>query len=355
MADRYWVGGAGTWNTTNTANWSTASGGATGASVPTSADNAFFDASSGAGTVTISGSNSAANVTCTGFTGTFAGTGGILVYGSLTLASGMTTTGSFDINMFGSGSGTFTITTAGKTIPGDFFVTGAGKTYSLQDALTCTGTTSGFQLGSGAASFISNGYTITAKKIVTLIGLVSFNINGSSVYLNDTSGTATGILSVQSATFTGSTANFYISGPTSGTVTKTLIFGGSTVNNIQFLDCAGTAVHQFSNTSVTANQISSLHTKAYTIKILDGLTISVADWQCSGSPGNLLTLTNTSGGSQVTLAKTGGGTATVSYANISFVNAFPSSTWTAINSTDAGNNNGWTFSTVIAGAMLAFF
>ena len=37
MADRYWVGGAGTWNTTSTTNWSTASGGSSGASVPTAA------------------------------------------------------------------------------------------------------------------------------------------------------------------------------------------------------------------------------------------------------------------------------------------------------------------------------
>jgi hypothetical protein len=35
MADRYWVGGTGTWSSTNTANWSTSSGGAGGASVPT--------------------------------------------------------------------------------------------------------------------------------------------------------------------------------------------------------------------------------------------------------------------------------------------------------------------------------
>jgi len=55
MADRYWVGGTGTWNTTNTANWSTTDGGTGGASVPTSADNVYFTPSSGTGTVTISG------------------------------------------------------------------------------------------------------------------------------------------------------------------------------------------------------------------------------------------------------------------------------------------------------------
>jgi hypothetical protein len=43
MANRYWRGGAGTWDTTTTTNWSATSGGAGGASVPTSADDVFFD------------------------------------------------------------------------------------------------------------------------------------------------------------------------------------------------------------------------------------------------------------------------------------------------------------------------
>jgi len=53
MANRFWVGGTGTWNTTSTTNWSATSGGASGASAPTSADTAIFDAASGGGTVTL--------------------------------------------------------------------------------------------------------------------------------------------------------------------------------------------------------------------------------------------------------------------------------------------------------------
>ena len=41
MANRYWVG-TGNWDTTNTANWSASSGGASGASVPASADAVFL-------------------------------------------------------------------------------------------------------------------------------------------------------------------------------------------------------------------------------------------------------------------------------------------------------------------------
>jgi hypothetical protein len=44
MADRYWVGNGGDWS--DTAHWSTSSGGAPGASVPTSSDDVYFDANS---------------------------------------------------------------------------------------------------------------------------------------------------------------------------------------------------------------------------------------------------------------------------------------------------------------------
>lgn len=63
MASRYWVGGSGNWNSSNTANWSTSSGGASGASVPTASDTVFVDGNSytgvGSWTITVVGS-----VTC---------------------------------------------------------------------------------------------------------------------------------------------------------------------------------------------------------------------------------------------------------------------------------------------------
>lgn len=55
MVARYWVGGSGTWDATDTTHWAAASNGAGGQSVPTSADDVIFDASSGGGTVTVNG------------------------------------------------------------------------------------------------------------------------------------------------------------------------------------------------------------------------------------------------------------------------------------------------------------
>jgi hypothetical protein len=65
MADRYWVGGSGSWNSTT--KWSTTSGGASGASVPTASDNAIFDAASATAhyTVTVTDNATCADLTFT--------------------------------------------------------------------------------------------------------------------------------------------------------------------------------------------------------------------------------------------------------------------------------------------------
>ena len=77
MANRYWVGGTGTWDNTIGTKWSDTSGGTGGASVPTKNDDVFFDANSGSGTVTTSATGylpgtgpRTKNLDLTGFTGT---------------------------------------------------------------------------------------------------------------------------------------------------------------------------------------------------------------------------------------------------------------------------------------------
>ena len=65
MATYFWVGGAGTWDSATTTNWSLTSGGAGGASVPTSSDDVTFDSASHNDnyTVTITATANCANLT----------------------------------------------------------------------------------------------------------------------------------------------------------------------------------------------------------------------------------------------------------------------------------------------------
>ena len=74
MANRFWTGavngGTGTWDTTDTANWSATTGGAGGASVPTTGDLAFFDGNSGSGVCTLGSDVTVPVLNLTGYTGT---------------------------------------------------------------------------------------------------------------------------------------------------------------------------------------------------------------------------------------------------------------------------------------------
>ena len=105
MANRYWVGGSGNWDTSTT-HWSATSGGAGGASVPTSSDSVFFDSGSGTpGTVILIASGSVTGsapgiLNCLDFTISVSGwtfntyTGGnyyysdLYVYGNFSVVSG---------------------------------------------------------------------------------------------------------------------------------------------------------------------------------------------------------------------------------------------------------------------------
>jgi hypothetical protein len=112
MAARFWVtGGTGNWNSTT--NWSATTGGASGASVPSTSDTAAFDASSGAGTATLDISPTIQTLTMTGFTGTLAfGTNTISLNSTgaiFTGATTMTVTGTPLIICTNSGSSNRTI------------------------------------------------------------------------------------------------------------------------------------------------------------------------------------------------------------------------------------------------------
>jgi hypothetical protein len=159
MADRYWVGGTGTWDTTSTTNWSTTSGGSSGASVPTSADNVIFD-QVGTYDVTMTGALNCLDFTVSAGTVSFlTGTSPTLsIYSSMSLVAGTIWTSTGTTTFLSTITGK-TITTNGTTINGSMtFGTGGGGGWSLGSALTL-GTTNSTQLNSGTLDLA--GFTLT--------------------------------------------------------------------------------------------------------------------------------------------------------------------------------------------------
>ena len=137
MANRFWVGNGGNWSD-NTNHWAASSGGAPGASLPTSADNVYFDALSfslGSQTVTVGADANCLDMDWTGATNspTLAGTFAIYIYGSanFTGLGTLSHTGQHRYNATATGK---TITTAGLARNGTTYFEGTGGGWTFQDA-----------------------------------------------------------------------------------------------------------------------------------------------------------------------------------------------------------------------------
>ena len=227
MANRYWVGGSGTWNSTNTNNWSTTSGGSSGASVPTSADSVFFDRT-GSYTVT----NTSTVCLCLDFTisaGSPLFTRDIYIYGSISLASTPIFGSNSSLNCYATTTGK-TITTGGVSI-GSLNFDGVGGAWTLQDALKCT--FAGLYHGSLALNnktFTCTTWYSGGAGATTL----NFGTSGTIVLIDDSS------MSFQSTTTLTVLGTPVVSFTYSGATTPTFFSSASEANSISFNITAGT-------------------------------------------------------------------------------------------------------------------
>lgn len=336
MANRYWVGGTGTWNSSNTTNWSTSSGGTGGASVPTSADDVYLDGSSGTGTVTLSGTINCRTFDASAFAGTVANSGSGIwrVYGGFVLGSSLTWTASSgrSILLYAS-SGSFNIDTKNTNLLLTTFRVGNNPsttaTWTLQSNFLSNSTLVVFDHG----TFNLNGYTYDTQNATFGCG-GTLIVGTSSVYVDALAVTGTanlgsGTLNILGnfsghgdVTVTGSITNASLSTINmAGSSAKAFSGGGGTFGTLNNSG-AGTLTISGSNTFANiTNSYSS--TGASTVKFTAGTTNTFSAFNLTGQSGNVCTLTSTTT-SQANLAKSG--------------------TWyMGANSTDSGNNTGLVF------------
>lgn len=260
------------------------------------------------------------------------------IYGNLTLDADMGISSSASVTTLAATSGTQDITSNGKTITFPITQAGVGGTVRLLDALTLAsdraytltnGTFNANNFNVSAGGFYSN----NSNTRTLTMGSGAWTLSGTSFFVWDMA-TTTGL------TFNKNTANITLSA--TGTTTRTFAGGSLTYNDLSIGGSTGASTTTFAGDS-TFGTISSTKTVAQTILFTPGTTTTVANWTITGSAGNVLTIGSVGGAAQHTLAKTGGGTVTVNYASISYSNATPANTWAATNSTNGGNNDGWTF------------
>ena len=174
MADRYWVGGTGTWDNVVGTKWATTSGGAGGASVPFSADNVIFDTNSGTGTVTVN----TVNASCANFTVTATQALSIQSSGSFSVSVGgsvfsLVAGGSASVaNLIFLFNSPTTLTTNGKAIGSMQIGAAPTQVVQLADNLTIT---NGFTLTQG--TFTTNNFNITVGQSFACNGLGTSTLN----------------------------------------------------------------------------------------------------------------------------------------------------------------------------------
>ena len=282
MADRYWVGGTGTWGSTQTTNWATSSGGTAGASVPTAADNVIFDSLSNTGTNAFTVTMATSPRVCLNFDAS-------AIDGVMTLAGsaiGLTISGSY-ITHATNYSPTYTLTTTfnstttGQTIssavafPGAVTFDGVGGGWTLNSNIS-TAATATTTLTNGALAL--GGYDLTTGIFSSSgSGTRSIAFGTNNIILAHTTA-ATPVLVMATAT------NFTYTG-TGGftsamTVTRSFAFGstsGGTSSNAPNLSLtSGTSIPTITSGSFfnTLNFTGSSTTPAVTALNLNALTLS---------------------------------------------------------------------------------
>ena len=232
MANRFWVGGTAAWDATVGTKWSATSGGAGGASVPTVADDVFFDRAL-TYTVTITTTRVCRNITVSAGTVTFAGTGTLNVRGSMDLRAGTiwNATGLITFSALAADGGK-TVITNGAVINSPITFNGVGGNWTLGSNLTL-GANLTTTLTTG--TILLSGYTLTTG-IFSSSGSAARTITfgtGTIVLSNSTVATVLSMANATGFTCDNTSAGRFIVASTNSGLLETVVFGttaGSTTN-----------------------------------------------------------------------------------------------------------------------------
>lgn len=259
------------------------------------------------------------------------------IYGSLTLISGMATSGGYRVTFRGRGAST--LTCAGKFTPWSMALDAPGGSLTLQDALTSTGHA---RIGNGELLNPSN-YTVSLGGLYWLTGTGGVDMGSASTWYL-TNGTSDNLWDL-TANNTGKTihaiaATISIT-DTSGSA-KTFVGGGLTYGAIKL--AAGGAGAVIFTGPFAFSSLTLTGTGTKTVRFYKSTTCTMTGTQfLSGTAGNLVTIASTEAGSAFTLSKASG-VVSCDYLSLQDSAATGGARWCAgRNSTDAGGNSGWLF------------
>ena len=253
--DRYWVS-SGTWDATNTGNWSLVSGGVGGASVPTSANSVFFDNSSGA--VSIPTSTTVACLDFTSSSSLITFTLGVLavlnISGSMVLSAGTTIstgTSSPSLNFIATTTGK-TLNVNGASVNVNIVFNGVGGEWTLGSALS---------IGTRNIT-VTNGTLNTSTYNVTAGALLSTNSNTRTINLGSSTVTLSAATPIDFTTATGLTFTAGTLQINCSSSNPTFSASGQTFYNVSFTNTGLTDItlngsNTFNNLTITARSATT--------------------------------------------------------------------------------------------------
>jgi len=337
MADRFWVGNGGNWSD-NTNHWSDSSGGSPGVSLPTSADDVYFDANSfdtSGQTVTVDGTAFCKDMNWAGVTDspTFTVSANQLnFYGNIVLNITMTLT---NFSLYWYGTSDVNLDLKGKAL-NNFEMYGTGKVTLTSDFQSLNG------IYMNAGTFDANGYDVTILKLYTT-GTNTRQIDmGSGMWTLTSTGTGDvwNVDANTNLTINCETSTIVVSGGTSNN--KYFYEKGYTYYNIEF---TGMGILRFMGGGCTFNNFSvgveDTNNRGLTFNAGDTYTIS-GTWTHIRA-GGTLSMQSDSSGTAFTLSKASGLVKVVK-ASIKDSTGSGGATFSAVNSTNVSGNSGWVFS-----------
>ena len=296
-------------------NWSDA--GKWTSRVPLPQDDVVVDVNT-TGTITVDMPRIGEDITFSGFTGTadFSSVANE-VYGSVTLASGMTVSGTMGLTLAARSSKT--LTSAGKQFTQAVTVAAPSGTYTLADAFS---TASNFVVSAG--TFSSAGFNVTC---------LTFAMSGASTTVSMGSGgtwslTSTAATTVWSKT-TGTLSNITGIAISSASANSRTFAGGGATYSLTYTvaSSAGALVITGANTFTLLSFSDTGNARTITFPASTTTTIS-GTFLVNGTAGKLMTINSSSPGTQHILSKASG-TVTCDYLSIFDSNATGGATWLA--------------------------
>lgn len=317
MANKYWVGGTGTWSNSGTTNWSDSSGGAGGAVIPGTSDIVFIDAASlsASSTITISANRSVVSVIITGLDNKL----DLVFNGNLTCSNLFQCDGYTGINRTFIKSGTLgtarTISAAAISVSNTDFqdITGAGAATWNLSAITggsgdCGGNTNitfttaddwYWHADTGNVSDYTKWYTATngggSQMASTLVPLPQDTLHFDASSFDSGSQTITQNMSrIGGIDFTGATNTPTLTTSTAASVfgSITLISGMTLTASTQTYTFAGRGSYTLDSGGKSWNKFIAINLNTGTLTLksdfysLEGLQVQTGTFSCVDGANN---------------------------------------------------------------------